>query len=458
VLETDALERLPEPRLLELILDNVAEGIFTVDRHFRVRFFNPAAERITGYRAAEVQGRYCHEVFRASACDRECPLRQSMRSGSTVQDYELEIRTRAGKTRTISVCTAPLLEADGSFQGGVETFRDLTAVQELRKEITGRYTFQDIISKNSKMLQIFKTLPNIAQSDATVLLQGRSGTGKELFAAAIHNLSPRVAGPLVTVNCGALPETLLESELFGYVKGAFTDAKQNRRGRFLAAEGGTILLDEIGDMPASMQVKLLRVLERREVQPLGSERTEHFDVRVVASTNQDLEQLVGEGRFREDLYFRLNVILIQLPDLVERVEDIPLLVEHFVERFNRRMSRNIRGMTEQAMAALMRYGFPGNVRELENMIEHAIIISTGPKLRLEDLPPHLTSGSRWPASGLRARFRAPGAVPPQPASERQQIVEVLVRNFWSLPRAARELGMHRTTLWRKVRRLGIERP
>lgn len=262
-----------DPRLVDLILRNVADGVFTVDNQFRITFFNEAAEQITGFSRHEAIGRYCNEVFRTPICNLDCPLRRSLRTGRTVKNFEIDILTRQGKRQTISVCTAPLLAEDGEFLGGVETFRDLSTYKELRREIAGKYMFQDIISKNPKMRQVFETLPNIAQSDATVLLQGRSGTGKELFATAIHNLSPRSEGPLVKVNCGALPEALLESELFGHVQGAFTDAKRSRPGRFQAAEGGTILLDEVGDTPFPVQVKLLRVLQHREFEPLGSETT-----------------------------------------------------------------------------------------------------------------------------------------------------------------------------------------
>ncbi len=445
--------------LVHLILSNITDGVFTVDSRFRITFFNEAAEEITGFSSSEAIGRYCHEIFRTPICDLDCPLRQSLRSGRRVKNFEIDILTKATKRQTISVSTAPLIDRDGSFLGGVETFRDLSTIKELRKEISGKYTFQDIIAKTPRMRQIFQTLPNIAQSDATVLVQGRSGTGKELFANAIHNLSPRAEGPLITVNCGALPETLLESELFGYVKGAFTDAKQDRTGRFQAAEGGTIFLDEIGDAPLSIQVKLLRVLENREFQPLGSDDTVNIDVRVVAATNQELDRLVAEGRFREDLYYRLNVILIQIPDLCERKEDIPLLVDHFIERFGQRTGRNIKGVTEEAMAFLMSYEYPGNVRELENVLEHAYIISGGPFIKVDDLPHHIVNGT---ANGRRPDYPTPPLGTKQLSgryeSEQQQIINCLRRNFWSIPKAARELGIHRTTMWRKVKRFKIEIP
>ncbi|MBW2257031.1 MAG: sigma 54-interacting transcriptional regulator, partial [Deltaproteobacteria bacterium] len=253
--------------LMDMILSNITDGVFTVDGDFRVTFFNRAAEEITGFTMEEALGRFCHEVFRTPICNQDCPLRRSLRTGQPVKNYEIDILTRSDKRQAISVCTAPLLDEGGQFLGGVETFRDLSTIKSLRKAISGKFVFQDIVSKNRNMRQIFETLPNIAQSDATVLLHGRSGTGKELFAQAIHNLSPRSSEPMIKVNCGALPEALLESELFGHVKGAFTDARSPREGRFRAADGGTIFLDEVGDTPLSVQVKLLRVLQQREFEP-----------------------------------------------------------------------------------------------------------------------------------------------------------------------------------------------
>ena len=448
--------KIASQRLMDLILSNIAEGVFTVDHRFRITFFNAAAEEITGFSREDALGRYCNEIFQTPICDQDCPLRQSLRTGRKVKNFEIDIKTHRGKKQTISVNTAPLVDEDGTFLGGVETFKDLSTIKELQKEISGKYTFQDIIAKTPRMRQIFQTLPNIAQSDATVLLQGRSGTGKELFANAIHNLSPRADGPLVAVNCGALPETLLESELFGYVKGAFTDAKQDRAGRFQTAESGTIFLDEIGDAPMSIQIKLLRVLENKEFQPLGSEHTLKTDVRVVAATNQDLDLLVAEGRFREDLYYRLNVILIQIPDLCERKKDIPLLTEHFIEIFSQRTGRNIKGVTDESMAILMQYDFPGNVRELENILEHAHIISTGHYIKPENLPEYLITGRTLAPHAHQSnpvRFNGMGTM-----DERQRLIECLERNYWSVPKAARELGVHRTTIWRKVKRFNIKTP
>ena len=441
--------------LVDLILSCINDGVFTVNARFRITFFNKAAEEITGFSRDEAVGRYCHEIFRTPICNLDCPLRQSLKSGKQIKNYEIDILTKDNKNQTISVSTAPLVDGEKTFLGGVETFRDVSAIKNLRKDLIGKHTFQEIIAKTPRMKQIFQTLPNIAQSDATVLLQGRSGTGKELFANAIHNLSPRKDGPLVKVNCGALPETLLESELFGYVKGAFTDAKQDRPGRFQTAQGGTILLDEIGDAPFPIQVKLLRVLEHRVFQPLGSQQDIKVDVRVVAATNKNLDHLVAQGAFREDLYYRLNVVLIQIPDLSERKEDIPLLVDHFMDRMGRRTGRNIKGLTESAMSFILNHNYPGNVRELENLLEHAYVVSPGPYIRPNDLPPAISNG----------RMAFPGETTVRPwrrsaphTDQRQQILSCLERNYWSIPRAAKELGIHRTTLWRKVKRFKIETP
>ena len=448
-----------DPRLVELILGNIAEGVFTVNRQFRITFFNTAAEQITGFSRNEVLGKMCADIFRTPICSRDCPLRQSIRTGQTVKNFEINILTREDRAQPISVCTAPLIDSEGHFLGGVETFRDMSSIKQLRREISNRYTFQDIISKNARLRQIFETLPNIAQTDATILIQGRSGTGKELFATAIHNISPRAAGPLIKVNCGALPESLLESELFGYVKGAFTDARNDRLGRFQAAHEGTIFLDEIGELPLPVQVKLLRVLEYREFEPLGSDTTIKVDVRILAATNQDLEHLVAEGKFREDLFYRLNVILIRLPELRERTEDIPLLVEHFIERFNHHMGRGIYGVDREAMALLVRYPFPGNVRELENVLEHAYIVTRGPSIGVEDLPKFIIENrQRVNNHPGHPAHRSPAWKPRFSGLDRQGLIECLERNYWSIPRAADMLGVHRTTLWRRVKKYNISLP
>ena len=322
-------------------------------------------------------------------------------------------------------------------------------IEELKKELRQQYTFQDIVSKNHAIQEIFQILPDIAESDSTVLLQGPSGSGKELFAKAIHNLSLRKDKPFIKVNCGALPDNLLESELFGYVKGAFTDAKKDKPGRFALANGGTIFLDEIGDMSPALQVKLLRVLQDREYERLGGTSTVKVDVRVVAATNKDLVTLVRSRQFRDDLYYRLNVVKVDLPPLLRRREDISLLVEHFVEKFNLKSGKNLSGVSHEVMTFLMRYDFPGNVRELENIIEHAFVMCKGDMIELRHLPPELVDWSK------EAPLEENVADGPLQRAEAESIRKALERNRGNRLRTARELGIDRSTLWRKIKRYGI---
>ena len=283
--------------LLEVILDSIAEGVFTIDREGRITTFNRAAEEITGFRREEAIGRWCFEVFRADICQRDCALRRTIETGRPVVGMRVTILNKQGQEVPVSITTAVLRDARGEVIGGVETFRDLSLVEELRREADARYGLGDIVGKSPRLQEILRLLPDVAESESTVLITGESGTGKELLARAIHELSPRRDGPYVRVNCAAIPETLLESELFGYVRGAFTDARRDKPGRFALAEGGTILLDEIAEVPLGMQAKLLRVLQEREYEPLGGTRTLRANVRVIATTNRDLAALVKEGRF-----------------------------------------------------------------------------------------------------------------------------------------------------------------
>jgi transcriptional regulator with PAS, ATPase and Fis domain len=336
--------------------------------------------------------------------------------------------------------------------GGVETFRDLSAIEQLKKELSRQYTVGDIISKNHLIHDIFNILPNIAESESTVLIQGASGTGKELFAKAIHNLSQRKAKPFIKVNCGALPDTLLESELFGYVKGAFTDAKKDKPGRFALANGGTIFLDEVGDMSPSLQVKLLRVLQEKEYEPLGSTSPRKTDVRIIAATNKDLSKLVNEGNFRDDLYYRLNVVKVDLPPLSERREDIPLLIDAFIQKFNAKMGKQITGISDQARRFLLGYDFPGNVRELENIIEHAFVLCGGNRIDLDCLPKELTLKQKKTDLSVSLSLKEEH---PFGKAEAEILTKTLEKNGGSRVKAAEELGISRATLWRKIKRYGL---
>lgn len=294
---TTFVEKMLPPAHAQTILDSVADGVFTVDEKMRITYFNRAAEKITGVSRVEAIGQFCFEVLRANVCEKSCSLQCSFQTGKETINRHVNILRADGKQIPISISTAVLRDETGKIAGGVETFRDLSALEALQKEIKRAYTFEDIVSKNHRILQIFDILPHVAESESTVLIQGVSGSGKELFARAIHNLSPRKDGPFVAVNCGALPDTLLESELFGYVKGAFTDAKKDKPGRFALAKGGTIFLDEVESLPPTMQVKLLSVLQEREFEPLGAIAPVKADVRVIAATKDDLSALVEKGTF-----------------------------------------------------------------------------------------------------------------------------------------------------------------
>ncbi|NIP42154.1 MAG: PAS domain-containing protein, partial [candidate division Zixibacteria bacterium] len=348
--------------------------------------FNRAAEQITSIPREEAIGQRCCDVFRASICESSCALRETFRTGEPVVNKAVFIIDASGRKIPISISAAVLRNKDGEIIGGVETFRDLSALEELKRELEKKYSFQDIISKNSAMLKIFDILPSIAESESTVLIEGDSGTGKELIARAIHNLSNRRDHPIITINCGALPDTLLESELFGHKAGAFTDARKDKPGRFALAEGGTIFLDEIADTSPSLQVKLLRVIQEKVYEPLGGTESVEANVRIITASNRNLQKLVKAGRFREDLFYRINVITIKLPPLRERKEDIPLLVNHFINRFNNLKDRIITEVSPDVMAILMSHDYPGNIRELENIIEHAFVLCKGTVINLECLP------------------------------------------------------------------------
>jgi PAS domain S-box-containing protein len=429
------------------ILDSIADGVFTVDKEWNITSFNKAAEQITGTLRHEAVGRKCWEVFHADVCERDCLLKKTLRTNRPCINKTVHIINKAGTAIPISISTAILRDERGEVIGGVETFRDLSEIEELRKQVLGRSTFGDIITKDHRLLELFQSLPAIARSGSPVLLLGESGTGKELLAKAIHNLSDCAHGPFVAVNCGALPETLLESELFGYRKGAFTDAKADKAGRFERARKGTLFLDEVGDLPKSVQVKLLRVLQEKVYEPLGATEPVKSDARIIAATNRDLAAMVQAGEFREDLYYRINVVPITLPPLRERSGDIALLVNYFLQHYNRVYGRAIERFAPDALKVLMEHHYPGNIRELENILQHAFVLCQGIVIEKKHLPDYLLHAS------------APAHRSAKPASiemfERQRIQEALERNKYHRAQTARELGMHTATLWRKMQRYGM---
>jgi PAS domain S-box-containing protein len=441
-------EPVPDCRMQSAILDSIADGVFTVDGDWRITSFNHAAEQITQFPRAEAMGKFCYEVFRANICQTECALRRTIETGQPLVNRRIDILRRDGEKVPISISTATFTDAAGQRTGGVETFRDLSLIEELRREIDSRHELGDIVGKHPRLAEVLDILPTVAQSDATVLIEGPSGSGKGLIASAIHGLSPRREARFIKVSCAALPETLLESELFGYVKGAFTDARRDRPGRIALAQGGTLFLDEIGDVSPAMQVKLLRVVQDHEYEPLGSSETVAADVRIVAATNRDLRRLIADGRFREDLYYRLAVVRLRLPALRERREDIPLLVERFVARFAQRTGKPVTGLSEETMQVLLAHDYPGNVRELENAIEHAFVLCHGGEIRPEHLPRETVETSV--AGGADAR-----SLTLRESAEADVIRRTLARHQGNRVAAAAELHLHRSTLWRKLRQYGL---
>ena len=431
-----------------IILDSIEEGVFTVDLDWSITSFNRAAEKITGVLKEEAIGRLCSEVFGTNICNTpDCAIRKALNTDTPIINMPVYILRSDEKRIPISVNATILKDRSDRMIGGVETFRDLSAINQLRKSFRKHHSFENMVSKNQRMLEIFSTLLMIADSDCNVLIEGATGTGKELLAKAVHNNSPKKSGPFVPVNCGALPDTLIESELFGYKAGAFTDAKMDKPGRFARAQNGTIFLDEIGDVSKAMQARLLRVLEEKVYEPLGSIEPARTNARVVAATHQELDKLVEENRFREDLFFRINVMKLTLPTLAERKEDVPLLVNHFIERFNREKKKKIIGLTQEAMAAVILYDWPGNIRELENVIEHAFILCKEELIRLQHLPSKLLSE-------INAIFATNGTTLKD--IEKNAIVQALQRNNWKKMLTAKELGIDKNTLRRKIIRYGIK--
>ncbi|UCF93360.1 MAG: sigma 54-interacting transcriptional regulator [Desulfobacterales bacterium] len=435
----------------EIILESISDGVFTVNREWQITSFNRAAEEITSIRRQEAIGKRCSEVFRASMCEVDCALRYTLETGKPVINRAGFIVNAEGRRIPISVSTALLRDASGQVVGGAETFRDLSEVEELRKELQGRFQVGDLVSRSPAMRKIFDVLPALAASESAVLIQGETGTGKELVARAIHSLSRRCEGPFVAVNCGALPDTLLESELFGYKAGAFTGALKDKPGRFALAEAGTLFLDEIAEVSPALQVRLLRVLQDKTFEPLGATTSVTADARIIAATNQDLAALVKAGTFRPDLFYRIHVVRLDLPPLRRRKEDIPLLVEHFVARFNRRQRKSIAGVSPAVMAVFMGHDWPGNVRELENNIEHAFILCTGDRIEPQHLPEDFIAP-------LARGDHAPNLALTKKNVEAQAIREALRRNRNNRLAAARELGIHKSTLFRKMKALGMAFP
>lgn len=428
----------------QAILDAMEDGVMIIDRDFWIVGFNEMASRITGYRKEEALNARCFEVCAGCYCKEDCDVAALFRSQQPCEEFETTIRTKDGQRKIVRVHTVALRDRTGAITGAVRILRDVTETRELEMKLREQKRFGRLIGKSRAMQEVYRLIELLSDSTATVLIQGETGTGKELVAEAIHFSSPRSDKPLIKVNCAALPDSLVENELFGHVRGAFTDAITDKPGRFELANGGTLFLDEVGDLGPNVQAKLLRVLESGEFERLGDPRTRRVQVRLIAATNRDLRAAVAEHRFREDLFFRLNVVPIFLPPLRDRLEDLPLLAEHFLEKLKPSVGRDLR-LSHDALRTLMQYDWPGNVRELENVLEYAAITCQGPFIHARDLP---------------ATVRPPVAPSPLPAevtNESTRLLAALKACNWEIKRCAELLGMDRTTLWRKMKRYGIQK-
>jgi len=438
------------------VLASVPMGIFTVDTDWKMTFFNREAEKITGFTANEALQCRCYEIFRTELCYSGCHLREAIKTGKNIVKVRNRILTKSNREVPVSITASVLRNKSGSVLGGVGSFLDDSVRVALEKKLEESYTLGDMIGRDEKIARLFDMLPVVAESDASVLILGETGTGKDMLARAMHNMNHRKEGPFIKVNCAALPDNLLESELFGYRRGAFTDAKQDKPGRFQMAEGGTIFLDEIGDLSQNLQAKLLQVLDEKQFYPLGSRQLVKVDVRVVASTNRELPKMVRDGVFREDLYYRLRVIELELPPLRERASDIPLLINHFLEEMGSRFGQEISGVSADAMKVLLNYSYPGNVRQLKNIIEHAVILCQGKKISEQALPGYVSDAEEKGVLQSAVRARPIGtSTNPLLAKEREAILETLAAHGWNLQRTANALHINRTTLWRKMKKDGL---
>jgi PAS domain S-box-containing protein len=430
---------------LDTVFNTLNEAVFVYDQNMEIKYFNAAAEKVTGHLSKDVLGKKCTTLFDKSLCLNNCDLCMTVKDAKNDKINFDSPFVRKDGARRLGDFQAGLLRKDS--QGNTEvlvSLTDVTEVTRLKKELKETHSFRHMVGKSPQMKEVFGTIQNVALYDSTVFIDGESGTGKELVASAIHYESPRAGENLIKVNCSAFSDSLLESELFGHIKGAFTGALQERIGRFEEASGGTIFLDEVGDMSPHIQVKLLRVLQEKEVERVGENRTRKVDIRIIAATNKNLKQEVDAGRFREDLYYRLNVFPIHMPPLCERKEDIPPLADRFVERWKSKHRKHIADLSDEALGKLMDHSWPGNVRELENAIEHASIKAHGPTIELRDLPAYLQNTSDNMKVKRKRKWLTKKIV--------KEALEACENNQ---TRAAEHLNVHRITLWRKMKEFNL---
>lgn len=449
-LEEKTSELIDQKNKLDAIFNSNIEGTFTIDNEWNVTSFNTSAEKITGYKKNEAIGKKCWSIFNSSLCRNGCHMEHTMQKGKAMIGNELEILHKSGKSVPIRVNSAILINNKNEKIGAVETFIDISEIKNLSAHLNEFFKYENIVGKNKDIQQIFSVLESVSQTDSSVLITGESGTGKELAARAIHLNSSRRTGPFIAVNCSAFVEALIESELFGHEKGAFTGAIKSKIGRFELAQGGTLFLDEIGDLSTAIQTKLLRVLETHEFERVGGNKSIKMNTRIIAATNKNLTEEIAAGRFREDLFYRINIINIHLPPLRERMDDLPLLVNHFIESFNIKFGKQIKHFASSAYDLLLDYRWSGNIRELENVIEHCFILCSGEVIQSEHLPKRL----RYPSDEREKNHRISEANNLKDA-EREVIILTLKKHNGNKKLTAKELGINPSTLWRKMNRLGI---
>ena len=439
------------------VVDTLQDGLMVVDAVGTIVAMNPAAEKLTGYSAEELIGRNCG-VLNCTGCQvlgqKKGQPFCSLFATSAVREKQCLITNKAQRAVHVMKNATVLKDDDDKIIGAVEMFTDQSElvhkqmeVDSLRKTCHLEEGFHGMIGRSNAIQRVFDLVESVAPTAAPVMILGKSGTGKELVARAIHEVSPRNKEPFIKVNCAALNESLLESELFGHEKGSFTGAERLRIGRFEAAHGGTIFLDEIGDIPLSTQVKLLRVLEEREIERVGDHRPIKVDVRIVTATNKNLEELIREGSFREDLYFRISVFPLSIPALKDRRDDIPVIVESFLEQHALKVGKTETGIHPRAMEKLLNYDWPGNVRELKNAIEYASVLCTGPVIEVQHLPPRIVSS---PGDD------APPGDSDHHKGKRESLLQILRECGGNQSEAARRLGVSRVTIWQRIKKFNID--
>ncbi|MGK9476492.1 sigma 54-interacting transcriptional regulator [Melioribacter sp. OK-6-Me] len=444
-------ELIDQKNKLDAIFNSSIEGTFTIDNDWTITSFNRSAEKITGYKKSEALGKKCWDIFNSSICRNGCHMEQTVKKGRAMVGNELEIVHKNGRKIPIRVNSNILINSRNEKIGAIETFIDISELKNLSAHLNDFFKFENIVGRNKEIKQIISVLESVSQTDSTVLITGESGTGKELAARAIHINSLRRTGPFIAVNCSAFVESLIESELFGHEKGAFTGAIKTKIGKFELAQGGTLFLDEIGDLSIPVQTKLLRVLETREFERVGGNKLIKMDARIIAATNKNLLEEINAGRFREDLFYRINVINIHLPPLRERMDDLPLLINHFIESFNKKFKKNIKQFSSSAFDILMEYNWPGNIRELENVIEHCFILCSGDIIQVEQLPKRLRE-QRSKKSNTYLQNYQKGFKD----AERELIISTLEKNNYNKTNTAKDLNINPSTLWRKMKKLGIK--